>query len=107
MIVAAGWLDPTGAAPAPPFFSRGGLTATQRAAPDDTDVFDLAFDDFDPTATYLITGLAVVEPKSAVHTLEAVTPGAAGTPAVRVRRATTPGASALQGFQLQIARVPG
>lgn len=98
--VAAGRLDPTGAAPAPPFFSRGGLTATRRAAPHD-DVYDLAFAAFDPAEAYLVTGVPVVELAAPVHTVELAPPGPTGAPAVRVR----PQPAQLQALQLQVLRV--
>jgi hypothetical protein len=103
-VVAAGFLDPTGAATAAPFFSRGGLSATRRAAPAD-DVLDLSFTDFDANATYLVSGTPMVDPAAAVHTVELVAAGAGGQPAVRVRRATTAGSSQLIGIQLVVTEV--
>ena len=102
VIVAAGRFDQGGAAPGPPFFSHGGLTATPRAAPDD-DVFDLAFDDFDQTGTYVVTGAAVVAANDPSRGFELVDAAAGAPPAVRLRATGGP-AGPPAGFQLQIVR---
>jgi hypothetical protein len=105
-VVAAGWLDPTGAAAAAPFFTHGGLTAAKRPAPQD-DVFDLHFTGFDATAHYLVTGAPVVADPAAAgsYTFEVAPPGADGTPAVRLRPVSAQPAN-LAGFQVQIVRYP-
>jgi hypothetical protein len=103
VLVAAALLDPTGAAPAAPFFSRGGLRATPRAG--QNDVLELAFDAFDANAVYLVVGTPMVDPAAAVHTVELAPPGPDGRPAIRVRRATSSGSSQLLGIQLQITQV--
>lgn len=97
-VVAAGWLDPAGAVPGPPFFSRGGLAATARAP----DLFDLSFDGFDPAGHYLVSGHAVVAEATGQHLLEVVEPGPGAQLTVRVRAIA--GATSPQGFQVQITR---
>jgi hypothetical protein len=103
VLVAAALLDPTGAAPAAPFFSRGGLRATPRAG--QNDVFELVFDAFDANAVYLVAATPLVDPAAAVHTVELAPPGPNGRPTIRVRRATTSGSSQLLGIQLRITQV--
>jgi hypothetical protein len=104
VIVAAGRFDQLGAVPAPPFFSHGGLTATPRAAPDG-DVFDLAFNGFDPAATYVVTGTAVVAVGDPGRGFELVDVAAGAPPAVRLRPPGGP-AGPPAGFQLQVVRWP-
>ena len=105
-VVAAGWLDASGAAPAAPFFTHGGLTATKRPGPQD-DVFDLNFTGFDAAAHYLVTGAPVVADPAAAgsYTFEIAPPGGAGTPAVRLLQVSTQPAN-FGGFQVQIVRYP-
>jgi len=103
-VVAAGRFDGTGAAAAAPLFSRGGLTATPRAAPDD-DVFDLRFDDFTPAGSYVVTGAAVVAANAPVRGFELVDVAAGSPPAVRLRPPGGP-AGPPAGLQLQVVRWP-
>jgi hypothetical protein len=103
VLVAAGRLDPDGAAPAAPFFSRGGLFGTRRGA--EPDVLDLSFDGFHAPADYLVTGLPIVGPTGDVETLELAPPGPGGRPAVRIRRAVAGGAGQLLGIQLEVREV--
>ena len=104
VVVASGRFDQNGAAPAPPLSSRGGLTATPRPAPDN-DVFDLAFDDFDPAGIYVVTGAAVVAANATVRGFELVDVAAGSPPAVRVRDTASPPGPPT-GFQVQVVRWP-
>jgi len=103
VVVAGGLFDGAGAVPGPPYFAYGGLTATQRAA--SPEVYDLAFDDFDPIAPahYVISGSALTTENAKAHTLEVLS---GGQPAVRLRRAGT-GTNEDPGFMLQITRFDG
>jgi hypothetical protein len=104
VVVAAGRFDGAGNTPGPPFFAWGGLQAVPRAGA--TGVYDLRFDDLDPTApaSYVVTGTPLTTESAKAHTLEVL--AGDGSLAVRLRRVGT-GSNEDPGFMLQISRFDG